>query len=44
MGSAKSPLVDQPGEERTGAIGGDELRALIGMAESRHVDGDNPAE
>src|SRR6266699_2229508 len=44
MRSAQSPLVDQTGQERSGAVGSDELRRLIGVAESRHVDGDNTHE
>jgi hypothetical protein len=40
MRSAQSPLVDQAGKERSGALGSDELRRLIGVSESRHVDGD----
>src|SRR6266508_4772785 len=42
MRSSEAPLVDQPGQERSGGVRSDQLRATVGVAESRHVDGDHP--
>jgi len=44
MRSSEAPLVDQAGQERSGGVRSDQLRATVGVAEPRHVDGDHPPE
>src|SRR6266704_1703241 len=44
VGSSKTPLVDQTGQERSRGVWGDQFRATIGVAESRQVNGDHPPD
>ena len=44
-GSPEPPLVDQASQELARGVGGDQFRALlIGVTESRHVEGDDPPQ
>jgi len=42
--SSQTPFIDHTGQERSRAVRGDQLRATIGVAESRQVDGDHPPD
>jgi hypothetical protein len=44
MRSSEAALVDQADQERSGGLRSDQFRATVGVAESRHVDGDNPPD
>src|SRR6266852_3081805 len=43
-GAPRPALVDQAGQKRSGGVRGDQFRATVGVAESRHVDGDRPPD
>jgi len=42
VGRSEAPFVDQPGEERSGGVRRDQLRAAVRMAKARHVDRNDP--